>query len=65
MEIIGYPERAITRDRFSAPLIVDEMERALKDGIEPAKLNAMKSKALESVTDYIPVLLGVRTQGKG
>lgn len=65
MEIIGYPERAITRDRFSAPLIVDEMERALKDGIEPAKLNAMKSKALESVTDYIPVLLGARTQGKG
>lgn len=60
MEIIGYPERAIRRDRFSAPLIVDEMERAVKDGIEPAKLDAMKAKALESVTDYIHRILGAR-----
>jgi polysaccharide pyruvyl transferase WcaK-like protein len=65
MQIIGYPERAIRRDRFNASLIVDEMERSLEQGIEPAKLDAMKSKALESVTDYIPSILEVRTQGKG
>lgn len=57
MDLIGYPERAIRRENFDAVTIVDEMEKALKDGIDPTKLDSMKAKATESVTDYVPLLL--------
>jgi lipopolysaccharide cholinephosphotransferase len=61
MEIIGYPERAIRRENFSAQFIVDAMERALDEGIDRRKLDSMKAKALESVTDYVPRILNVQT----
>ena len=57
MEIIGYPERAIKQSQFTAEYIVDSLEKAAKEGIDDTLLNAMKSKARESVTDYIDLIL--------
>jgi polysaccharide pyruvyl transferase WcaK-like protein len=57
MEIIGYPERAIKQPQFTAQYIVDSMEKAAKQGIDDTLLNAMKSKARQSVTDYIDLIL--------
>jgi polysaccharide pyruvyl transferase WcaK-like protein len=57
MEIIGYPERAIKQPQFTAQYIVDSMEKAAKQGIDDTLLNAMKSKARQSVRDYIDLIL--------
>lgn len=57
MEIIGYPERAINLPDFEPPHIVDCMEKAMKEGVGQDKLDVMKSKALESVDDYIEMIL--------
>lgn len=57
MEIIGYPERAIKQPQFTAQYIVDSMEKAAKEGIDDTLLNAMKSKARQSVRDYIDLIL--------
>lgn len=57
MEIIGYPDRAITRDQFDPVYIVDKLEQSLSEGIDDEKMQAMKSKARESVTDYLPLIL--------
>lgn len=56
MEIIGYPERAIKRDQFDAKYIVDKLEQSLSEGIATEKLEAMKDKAVESVTDYLHLI---------
>ncbi|GAA5039070.1 polysaccharide pyruvyl transferase family protein [Microbacterium fluvii] len=60
MEIIGYPERAIKQKDFRAEFIVDAMEKAKAEGIDPALLGAMKDKAKESVDDYLPRILAAR-----
>jgi polysaccharide pyruvyl transferase WcaK-like protein len=60
MEIIGYPERAIKQSQFTAAYIVDAMEQANKEGIDGTLLNAMKSKARESVTDYVDLIINSR-----
>lgn len=60
MEIVGYPERAIKRTAFRAHGIVDAMELALSQGIDDELLGAMKSKAKESVDDYLPRILAAR-----
>jgi polysaccharide pyruvyl transferase WcaK-like protein len=60
MEIIGYPERAIKQPQFTAQYIVDSMEKAAKQGIDDTLLNAMKSKARESVTDYVDLIINSR-----
>lgn|GEM_PF-1573571 len=57
MEIIGYPERAIKQRDFQPEFIVDAMEKALAEGIDDGLLSAMKDKAKESVTDYLPRIL--------
>ncbi len=57
MEIIGYPERAVRQKDFDAKYIVDLMEKAKAEGIAPEKLSAMKDKAKESVSDYLPLIL--------
>ena len=64
MDIIGYPERAIKQRDFSPEFIVDAMERALAEGIDPVKLDAMKTKAQESVDDYLELIFNAqhRTQ---
>jgi polysaccharide pyruvyl transferase WcaK-like protein len=56
MDIVGYPERAISQSKFKAELIVDQMEKALIDGIDQSKRLSMKGKARESVKDYIYLL---------
>jgi len=60
MEIIGYPERAIRQKDFRPEYIVDSMEKAKAEGIDDAKLSAMKDKAKESVSDYLPLILAAR-----
>jgi polysaccharide pyruvyl transferase WcaK-like protein len=60
MEIIGYPERAIQQKDFRAKFIVDAMEKAKAEGIDDEKLSAMKDKARESVSDYLPLILNAR-----
>jgi len=60
MEIIGYPERAIKRTQFTPEFIVDAMELALAAGVEPERLAGMKSKAKESVGDYLGLILSAR-----
>lgn len=62
MEIIGYPERAIRQPQFSAEYIVDSMERAAREGIDDTLLNAMKTKARQSVQDYIDLILLASTE---
>ena len=57
MEIIGYPERAIKRDEFEAGLIVDRLEAAICAGVDKEKTDRMKSLALESVKDYIDLII--------
>lgn len=60
MEIIGYPERAVKQKDFRPDYIVDLMEKSLSEGIDPALLSAMKDKAKESVSDYLPLILDAR-----
>lgn len=60
MEIIGYPERAVKQKDFRPDYIVDLMEKSLSEGIDPARLSAMKDKAKESVSDYLPLILDAR-----
>jgi polysaccharide pyruvyl transferase WcaK-like protein len=60
MQIIGYPDRAITRDQFDAFYIVDKLEQSLDEGIADEKLQKMKDLATESVTDYLPLILECR-----
>lgn len=57
MDIIGYPERAIPITDFEPEHIVDCMEAAMQDGVAQEKLDVMKSKALESVNDYVELIL--------
>ena len=57
MEIIGYPQRAIKLNDFNAEYIVDTMEKALEDGVDKKKLDKMKEKARESVSDYTGLIL--------
>lgn len=60
MDIIGYPERAIRQKDFRPEYIVDSMEKAKAEGIDDELLSAMKDKAKESVTDYLPLILNAR-----
>ncbi|WEG07900.1 polysaccharide pyruvyl transferase family protein [Microbacterium horticulturae] len=60
MDIIGYPDRAIKRHDFRPEFIVDSMEKAKEQGIDDALLSAMKDKARESVSDYLPLILAAR-----
>lgn len=60
MDIIGYPERAIKRQDFRPEFIVDSMEKAKEQGVDDALLSAMKDKARESVSDYLPLILAAR-----
>lgn len=57
MQIIGYPDRAITQDQFDAVYIVDKLEQSLAEGIADEKLQKMKDLARESVTDYLPLII--------
>ncbi|MBQ6150485.1 MAG: LicD family protein [Mogibacterium sp.] len=59
MKNIGYPDRVITKDAFKADYIVDCMEKAIAEGVEDDKLEAMKAKARESVQDYIGLIAEV------
>jgi polysaccharide pyruvyl transferase WcaK-like protein len=60
MAIIGYPERAIQQKDFRPDLIVDRMEEAKGQGIDPELLSTMKDKAKESVSDYLDRILHAR-----
>lgn len=57
MAIIGYPERAITKEEFDPVLIVDRFEKAMREGVGSDKIEAMKARALESVDDYIDLIM--------
>ena len=59
MDIIGYPDRAIPLSDFEPVHIVDMMEKAINEGVSDEKLNAIKAKSLESVDDYIDLILEV------
>lgn len=67
MEIVGYPERAIKRQDFEPTLIVEAMETALSQGVDDSLLSRMKSKARESVGDYVSLILDAshRRHNKG
>ena len=64
MNIIGYPERAITLENFNAQYIVDCMEKAANEGVEQQKIEFMKDKALESVRDYVDLILDVAKENR-
>lgn len=53
MEILGYPERAISQDDCKAGNIVNKLEEALKIGISEENRIRMKSLARQSVQDYM------------
>ncbi|WP_336660587.1 polysaccharide pyruvyl transferase family protein [Leucobacter sp. USHLN153] len=57
MSSVGYPERAIQQKDFEPGFIVDAMERAVREGIDPEKLGTMKAKAQESVDDYLELIV--------
>lgn len=65
MDIIGYPERAVTLDHFDPVFIVDRFEEALAEGVDDGKIDAMKARALESVTDYIDLIVNAVTAAAG
>jgi lipopolysaccharide cholinephosphotransferase len=54
---IGYPERAIPMADFAPGTIVDAMERALEEGVDPDKVARMKRKARKSVRDYVDMIV--------
>ena len=56
MDIIGYPERAVTLEHFDPAYIVDRFEEALAGGVQQEKIDAMKALARESVCGYIDCL---------
>lgn len=57
MNIVGYPERAITRDKFDPVFIVDCFEKALKEGVSEDAVNHMKAMAQESVDGYADLIV--------
>jgi len=57
MDIIGYPERAISQSDFEANVIIDRLKNAINEGIDEEKRIKMKKLAHESVRDYVPLLL--------
>jgi len=57
METTGYPERAITLENFDPKLIVERFVTALKEGIGQDRIDDMKARALESVDDYIDLII--------
>lgn len=57
MAMIGYPERVIAIENFNGPFIVDQMEKAIEEGVDEAKVEVMRDKALESVDDYIDLII--------
>ncbi len=65
MEIIGYPERAVTMENFDAETIVDRFEQALAEGVGQEQIDAMKARARESVCDYIELLMEAVRSGEG
>ena len=62
MQMIGYPDRVIGIDDFNGPFIVDRMEKALSEGVPDENLNIIKSKALESVDDYIDLIVNLNKE---
>lgn len=57
MDIVGYPDRAIKKDQFTAAYIVDKLEQSLSEGIENQKMKSMQEKARQSVVEYLPLIL--------
>lgn len=57
MDDIGYPERAVVMDDFYSSVIIKRFEKALKEGVDPDKIERMKNKAKESVEDYADLLI--------
>lgn len=64
MEMIGYPDRVISIDNFNGPYIVDKMEKALSEGVSEEKVGVLKAKALESVDDYIDLIVETDEKNK-
>ena len=62
MEMIGYPDRVIKLENFNGPFIVDKMEKALEEGVSEDKVGVLKDKALESVDDYIDLIIETDTE---
>lgn len=65
MEIIGYPERAVRLADFNPVYIVNAFEQALSEGVDEAKVSAMKAKAKESVEDYIDLVISALNEKNG
>ena len=65
MEIIGYPERAVPLEDFNGSHIVDLMETALDEGIAPEKMAMMRGRAIESVEDYIQLIIDAGRRQNG
>lgn len=60
MEIVGYPERAISRSDFNSEYIVQILEKTLLEGISEEKRIKMKNLARESVKSYIPYIKDIK-----
>ena len=63
MNIIGYPDRAITKEEFDPVLIVDRFEKAMREGVTEDRIAAMKARAHESVADYIDLIIDAVENG--
>ena len=64
MAMIGYPDRVVGLSDFNGKFIVDRMEKAISEGVSDENLNVMKSKALESVDDYIDLIVNAQNKAE-
>ena len=57
MAIVGCPERVVKASEFDAETVVERFEAILKKGVDPAQVEKMKALALESVDDYVDLVV--------
>lgn len=57
MTIIGCPERVVKPSEFDAEQIVTRFEKVLNEGVVPEQVEKMKALALESVDDYVDLVV--------
>jgi len=58
MAAVGLPERAVKVADFDPVRVIDRFERALDEGVDAAKVAAMREKAVRSVRGYVGRIVG-------
>lgn len=57
MNIVGYPDRVVTTEKLTPDNVITAFEKAMSEGIDPAFVDEMRRKALQSVEEYADILL--------